>query len=101
MMKITAHYTYPFGKVWSLDYYPAAQTRYLFNGKEKQITGDVNYMDYGNRMYDDFLGRWFVQDLLQEKYPSLSSYAYCANNPVRFIDPNGMYFDEANDAETN
>jgi RHS repeat-associated protein len=81
---------YPFGKVWSLDYYPAAQTRYLFNGKEKQIVGDINYMDYGNRMYDDLLGRWFVQDLLQEKYPGLSSYAYCGNNPLRFIDPNGM-----------
>jgi RHS repeat-associated protein len=81
---------YPFGKVWNLDYYPAAQTRYLFNGKEKQIVGDINYMDYGNRMYDDFLGRWFVQDLLQEKYPGLSPYAYCGNNPINRIDPNGM-----------
>ncbi|MDR1198836.1 MAG: DUF6443 domain-containing protein [Prevotellaceae bacterium] len=81
---------YPFGKVWNLDYYPAAQTRYLFSGKEKQITGDINYMDYGNRMYDDFLGRWLVPDLLAEKYYSISPYVYCMNNPLRFIDPNGM-----------
>jgi RHS repeat-associated protein len=82
---------YPFGKVWNPSYYPAAQTRYLFNGKEKQIVGDVNFLDYGNRMYDDFLGRWFTQDLLQEKFYGWSSYNYCMNNPLKFIDPNGKY----------
>ncbi|MDR1347403.1 MAG: hypothetical protein LBJ63_03095, partial [Prevotellaceae bacterium] len=65
-------------------------TRYLFGGKEKQIVGDINYMDYINRMYDSDIGRWFVQYLLLEKYPSLSSYAFCGNNPINRIDPNGM-----------
>ncbi len=29
-------------------------------------------------------------DPLSDKYPSLSPYMYCAGNPVRLVDPNGM-----------
>jgi hypothetical protein len=32
---------------------------------------------------------------LAEKYPSISAYAYCANNPVRYIDPDGRDWVEA------
>ncbi len=32
-------------------------------------------------------------DPLAGKYPSLSSYNYCGNNPVNMVDPNGMNFD--------
>jgi hypothetical protein len=41
-------------------------------------------------MYDPVLGRWMTTDPLAEKYYSISPYAYCANNPVKYIDPNGM-----------
>jgi uncharacterized protein RhaS with RHS repeats len=41
-------------------------------------------------MFDDFLGRWFVQDPLQEKHYSWSSYAYVYNNPIKLIDPFGL-----------
>ncbi|GHT36060.1 hypothetical protein FACS189434_14340 [Bacteroidia bacterium] len=30
---------------------------------------------------------------MQEKYPNVSTYAYCANNPVKYIDPNGKEID--------
>ena len=35
---------------------------------------------------------WYGVDALVEKYPNLSSYNYCANNPVKFIDKDGNYW---------
>jgi RHS repeat-associated protein len=63
--------------------------RYLFNGKEKQTVRNLNYFDYGARMLDVDIARWFTQDPLAEKFYSWSSYNYCANNPLKYIDPNG------------
>ena len=58
-----------------------------FNGKEEQTTGNLGYLDYGARMYDNVTGRWGTPDPLAEKYKSLSPYNYCLNNPVKFVDP--------------
>jgi hypothetical protein len=41
-------------------------------------------------MYDPEIGRWFVQDPLQEKHYNYSPYAYVYNNPMRYIDPFGL-----------
>jgi hypothetical protein len=40
-------------------------------------------------MYDSRLGRWFAVDPLARKYPMLSPYAFVANNPLIYIDPDG------------
>jgi len=32
---------------------------------------------------------WMSVDPLAEKYPNMSSYVYCANNPVKYVDPDG------------
>jgi RHS repeat-associated protein len=64
--------------------------RWGFSGKEKQTTANINYLDFGARMYDEFLGRWFVQDPLAEKYYFISQYAYCGNSPVKYIDIQGL-----------
>lgn len=33
---------------------------------------------------------WISVDPMSDKYPSLTPYNYCANNPIRITDPNGM-----------
>jgi len=87
----------------AVDYYPFGMTfgtiqgganKYLYNGKQLQdeMLGLVNldWYDYGARFYDPGLSRWLVSDPFAEKYSSWSPYNYTLNNPVRFVDPNGL-----------
>ena len=81
---------YPFGARQARSDYPQlAANRFKYNGKEEQVTGDLGYLDYGARMYDSGLGRWFGVDPFQESFISLSPYNYCSGNPMVFIDPSG------------
>ncbi len=63
--------------------------KYKYNGKELQDELGLNMYDYGARNYDPALGRWMNIDPLAEKYPGLSPYVYCLNNPVIHTDPTG------------
>ena len=81
---------YPFGaRQVRSDYPQLAANRFKYNGKEEQVTWDLEWLDYGARMYDSGLGRWFGVDPFQESFISLSPYNYCSGNPMVFIDPSG------------
>ena len=63
------------------------QSRYTFSGKERDE--ETGYSYFGSRYYNSSLSIWLSVDPMSDKYPSLSPYAYCANNPVKLVDPNG------------
>ena len=60
---------------------------YTFSAKEKDSETGLSY--FGSRYYSSDLSVWLSVDPMSDKYPSLSPYTYCANNPVRVVDPDG------------
>jgi RHS repeat-associated protein len=68
---------------WMMDTIP----RYLFNAKELDEESGMYY--YEQRYYNPKNGTFEGRDLLFEKYFWMSPYAYCANTPVKYIDPDG------------
>ncbi len=84
---------YAFGKKHMNGYLPSgddAKNRWLFNGKEAQLTGDLRLLDYGARMYDPEIVRMQTPDPWGEDRPGMSPFAYAANNPVNLIDWLGL-----------
>lgn len=65
--------------------------KFTFNGEELENDLGLNWYHYGARYYDPQLGRWHAVDLVDE---FKSPYLFCANNPIRNHDPNGMWNDD-------
>ena len=86
--EVSQHIEYvPFGEVFIEERNNTWNTPYLFNAKELDEETGMYY--YGARYYDPRLRLWMSCDRLSEKYPQLSSYNFCAENPMRFEDLKG------------
>jgi RHS repeat-associated protein len=91
------NHTYPFGMAMEGNWNNAGNSnnnRYLYNGKQYNDDFGMGWYDYGARFYDPSIARWSAIDPLAEKYQRWSPYTYCLNNPVKFIDPDGMQIGE-------
>ncbi len=84
------HY-YPFGTPYAdpSTILNASLQPYKYNGKELDRMHGLDTYDYGARQYNPVTARWDRMDPLCEKYYSISPYAYCHDNPIKFIDPDG------------
>ena len=83
-----ATWYYPYGMP-TCDSRSAAVNRYKYTGKELIIDHATNLYDYPARLYDPVLGRWLSVDPMQELYYEISSYVFCHNNPIIYVDPDG------------
>ncbi|MDL2303531.1 RHS repeat-associated core domain-containing protein [Dysgonomonas sp. OttesenSCG-928-D17] len=84
------HY-YPFGMTFAESTDQNKQP-YKYNNKELDNMHGLNLYDYSARYMEPALGRFTTVDPLAEKYYSISPYAYCNNNPIKYIDPTGMSY---------
>ena len=64
-----------------------ANSTYTFSAKEKDPETGLSY--FVSRYYSSDLSVWLSVDPMADKYPSMSSYVYCADNPVRLVDSDG------------
>lgn len=86
--EVVQHIEYvPFGEVFIEERNNTWNTPYLFNAKEYDEETCMYY--YGARYYEPRISLWMSVDPLAEKYHDLSPYNYTANNPIRYIDPDG------------
>ena len=85
---VTAAYDYwPYGKILASSGTDA--TRFRFTGHERDDESGLDYMLERSYAYDT--GRFLRPDPMQGEYPGLSPYAYAANNPLKFVDPDGRF----------
>lgn len=75
---------------------PYILKNFTFSAKERDAETGLSY--YGSRYYSSDLSIWLSVDPQAAKYPGLSPYVYCANNPIKLVDPNGEEIGDVDEA---
>jgi RHS repeat-associated protein len=84
----------PFGDSLNCTGSGTDSTEHHFTGKERDTETGLDY--FGARYYGSNMGRFMTPDpLLNSGHPadpqSWNRYSYTLNNPLRFVDPTGLY----------
>ena len=77
----------PYGEALADEHTVTETQPYKFSGKE--LDGETGLYYFGTRYYNPKLALWYGVDPLAEKYPGVSSYVYCLDNPISFKDIDG------------
>lgn len=75
-----------------------SSNRFKYSGKEFDEMHGLDWYDFHARQYDPLLNRFMSLDPLADKKPWMSPYAYCSNDPISRIDPDGkddLYYNES------
>ena len=84
---VTAAYDYwPYGKVLATS--GKGATHFRFTGHERDSESGLDYMLARSYAYD--VGRFLRPDPMQDEFPGISPYAYANNNPLKYVDPDGL-----------
>ena len=83
------HYA-PYGELIANQQVAWNDERYKFTGKERDEETGYDY--FGARYYVPEIPLWLSVDPLADKYPNISPYAYCAWNPIKFVDVDGKTY---------
>ena len=92
------HY-YPYGMLHGPSAIAAGVQPHKYTGKELDREAGLDLYDFAARQLDPALGRTTTQDPMDEKYYSISPYAWCASNPISNVDPSGMYYNSADSTQ--
>ncbi len=68
---------------------PGASQPYRFLGNELYTSNSLGLYDFSARMYDPSLGRFLSVDPMAETCLNMTPFAYCGNNPIIRVDPEG------------
>ena len=73
----------------------------LLNTKTNKVVEFLDEETEDTSFKAEHSSRFLTPDPLAEKYPNISPYAYCANNPIKYVDPDGrdikIYYQDEND----
>ena len=87
----------PYGELLVDEHSSSEDLPYKFNGK--QFDEETGLYYYGARYLNSVTSLWYGVDPLAKKYANNSSYTYCLDNPIRWIDRKGMKWEDPKEAE--